>query len=92
MTPVRVGPSVSVGSPVCIFSETCGRAVAMEHDGSVFACDRYAYPEYRLGNALTNNLGRVLERRVSYAMQAIGAPLMITRDSRPADKGTARRP
>jgi uncharacterized protein len=28
-------------SPVCIFSRQCGRAVAMEHDGSVFACDHY---------------------------------------------------
>src|ERR1700690_3301115 len=30
---MRVGPRVSVGSPVCIFSKQCRRAVAMEHDG-----------------------------------------------------------
>lgn len=52
-------------SPVCIFAEECGRAVAMEHDGSVFACDHYVYPEYRLGNVLTGQLGEMVERSVA---------------------------
>lgn len=52
-------------SPVCIFSRQCGRAVAMEHDGSVFACDHYVYPEYRLGNVLDDNLGAMVERSVA---------------------------
>ncbi|NJD28132.1 MAG: anaerobic sulfatase maturase, partial [Chloroflexi bacterium] len=30
---------IGAGSPICIFSKTCGRAVAIEHDGSVYACD-----------------------------------------------------
>ena len=34
----------------CIQSEFCGKGVAIEHDGSVYACDHYVYPEYRLGN------------------------------------------
>ncbi|HSB23827.1 MAG TPA: anaerobic sulfatase maturase [Burkholderiaceae bacterium] len=52
-------------SPVCIFSRQCGRAVAMEHDGSVFACDHYVYPEYRLGNVLDDELGAMVERSVA---------------------------
>jgi len=52
-------------SPVCIFSKQCGRAVAMEHDGSVFACDHYVYPEYRLGNVLDGNLGQLVEQSVA---------------------------
>jgi uncharacterized protein len=52
-------------SPVCIFSQRCGRAVAMEHDGSVFACDHYVYPEYRLGNVLNGNLGAMVEGSVA---------------------------
>jgi uncharacterized protein len=52
-------------SPVCIFSRQCGRAVAMEHDGSVFACDHYVYPEYRLGNVLSDSLGDMVERSVA---------------------------
>ena len=52
-------------SPVCIFARQCGRAVAMEHDGSVFACDHYVYPEYLLGNVLTDDLGDMVERSVA---------------------------
>lgn len=52
-------------SPVCIFSRQCGRAVALEHDGSVFACDHYVYPEYRLGNVLDADLGEMVERSVA---------------------------
>jgi uncharacterized protein len=52
-------------SPVCIFSRQCGRAVAIEHDGSVFACDHYVYPEYRLGNVLSDELGRMVEQSVA---------------------------
>ena len=33
----------------CIQHEFCGKGVAVEHDGSVYSCDHYVYPEYRLG-------------------------------------------
>jgi uncharacterized protein len=52
-------------SPVCIFSRQCGRAVALEHDGTVFACDHYVYPEYRLGNVRDDTLGAMVERSVA---------------------------
>ncbi len=35
---------------LCWFAETCGQGLAMEHNGDLFACDHYVYPEYRLGN------------------------------------------
>ena len=41
----------------CIQSEFCGKGVAVEHDGSVYACDHYVYPEYRLGNIYQRSLG-----------------------------------
>lgn len=34
----------------CITNEFCGKGVAIEYDGNVYACDHYVYPEYRLGN------------------------------------------
>ena len=37
-------------SPLCIFGPICGKGVAIEHDGSVYSCDHYVYPEYRLGS------------------------------------------
>lgn len=44
-------------SQMCVYSEHCGRAVALEHDGGVYSCDHYVYPEYRLGNLKTGALG-----------------------------------
>lgn len=44
-------------SQACVFAETCGKAVAVEHDGSVYSCDHYVYPEYRLGNIRREGLG-----------------------------------
>jgi uncharacterized protein len=38
------------GTQLCVYSETCGRGVALETDGSVYSCDHYVYPEYKLGS------------------------------------------
>lgn len=35
---------------VCIYGKTCGHALAMEHNGDVYACDHFVYPEYLRGN------------------------------------------
>jgi uncharacterized protein len=38
------------GVLLCTLGPICGKGLAVEHDGSVYACDHYVYPEYRLGN------------------------------------------
>jgi uncharacterized protein len=36
---------------LCTLAPVCGRSlVTVEKDGSVYSCDRFVYPEYRLGN------------------------------------------
>jgi len=35
---------------VCLFAEDCGRALIVEHNGDVFSCDHFMYPEHKLGN------------------------------------------
>lgn len=35
---------------LCVFSETCGNALALEHNGDLYSCDHYVEPAYRLGN------------------------------------------
>lgn len=44
------------GAEICIFQETCGLGLAMEHNGDVYACDHYVYPDYRLGNLMEADL------------------------------------
>jgi uncharacterized protein len=40
---------------VCLFAPRCGKAAVVEHDGSVYSCDHFVYPEYRLGNVATDD-------------------------------------
>jgi uncharacterized protein len=37
-------------SILCVFAETCGQALALEHNGDLYACDHFVYPGHRLGN------------------------------------------
>jgi uncharacterized protein len=41
-----------VGEPpgLCVHSETCGRALALEHTGDLYSCDHFVEPRYLLGN------------------------------------------
>jgi uncharacterized protein len=39
-------------SPMCILGPLCGRGMALEYDGSLYSCDHYVYPEYKLGNIM----------------------------------------
>jgi len=51
-------------SPVCVHAERCGRALVIEHNGDVYACDHCVYPQYRLGNILADSLSRMADRSV----------------------------
>ncbi|MGC4111468.1 MAG: anaerobic sulfatase maturase [Nocardioides sp.] len=66
-----------VGQPagVCIFSERCGRAVAVEHNGDVYSCDHYVYPRYKLGNLLNQSLGTMVDSPTQEAFGAAKAAL-----------------
>ncbi|MCO5198291.1 MAG: anaerobic sulfatase maturase [Anaerolineae bacterium] len=35
---------------LCIFSPTCGNALALEHNGDLYSCDHYVEPDFLLGN------------------------------------------
>ena len=41
---------VGVPPAVCVFSETCGNALAVEHNGDVYSCDHFMEPRFLLGN------------------------------------------
>jgi uncharacterized protein len=45
---------------LCIFSPTCGNAVALEHNGDLYSCDHYVEPEFKLGNILQTPMREML--------------------------------
>jgi uncharacterized protein len=41
-----------VPQSLCVFAPKCGQALAVEHNGDLYSCDHFVYPENRLGNLL----------------------------------------
>ncbi len=49
---VALESQLGIQQSLCVFKETCGKALAIEHNGDVYSCDHYVYPENRLGNIM----------------------------------------
>jgi uncharacterized protein len=62
---------------LCVFEETCGTALALEHNGDVYSCDHYVQPDYKLGKIMDIPLKDIV---MSDKQQAFG---MAKRDSLP---------
>ena len=45
---------------LCVFSETCGQALALEHNGDLYSCDHYVEPDYLLGNIADTPLAELV--------------------------------
>ena len=54
---------------LCIFEPVCGQALALEHNGDLYACDHYVQPDHLLGNILETPLA---ELAVSSRQQEFG--------------------
>jgi uncharacterized protein len=44
---------------VCLFAENCGKALILEHNGDVYSCDHFMYPDYRLGDIKETGLAEL---------------------------------
>ncbi len=44
----------------CVYSETCGANAVMEHNGDIYPCDHFVYPQYKLGNVKEMSLGEIV--------------------------------
>lgn len=47
----------------CVFSETCGLALAMEHTGDLYCCDHYVDSDHYLGNIRNHHLLEMVSSR-----------------------------
>jgi uncharacterized protein len=51
---------VGVPPALCVFAETCGNAVALEHNGDLYSCDHFVEPGYLLGNIFETHMVELL--------------------------------
>ena len=47
---------MGVSPGICAYSKECGHAGVMEHNGDVYSCDHFVFPEYKLGNIRDQSL------------------------------------
>ena len=60
---VTLGNWCGVPPSLCAFAEVCGDGLVVEHNGDVYSCDHFVYPEYRLGNIATDELAAMYRSR-----------------------------
>lgn len=46
----------------CAYAQTCGNNVVIEHNGDVYPCDHFVYPEYKLGNISESSVRSIMEK------------------------------
>ncbi len=46
---------------LCIFRKKCGNALVIEHNGDIYSCDHFVYPENKLGNIMEKPLESMVE-------------------------------
>lgn len=60
---------------LCVFSPVCGEALALEHNGDLYACDHFVEPGYLLGNIQDTHL---IELVASEAQRKFGQDKLTT--------------
>ncbi len=61
MFDVALGSWMGQDASLCIFAETCGKALIIEHNGDLYSCDHFVYPDYRLGNVAEASIREMVD-------------------------------
>lgn len=65
-----VAQSLDLPAQMCTAAPICGKAMALEHDGSLYSCDHFVYPEYKLGNIRDTHEGDLAfsQQQISFGL------------------------
>lgn len=74
--------TVGVEPGVCSMARTCGHAAVIEHNGDLYSCDHFVFPQYKLGN---------IRQKTIFEMMNSSAQLKFGQDKRDALPGQCRR-
>ena len=53
-----------VAPGTCAYAETCGGNTIVEHNGDLYSCDHFVYPEYKVGNIFETPIGELMSSKV----------------------------
>ncbi|HBX70308.1 MAG TPA: anaerobic sulfatase maturase [Chloroflexi bacterium] len=57
-------------SGMCVFEETCGLGLALEHNGDLYSCDHFVEPDFLLGNIQEEHMIELVasDRQVKFGL------------------------
>lgn len=55
---------MGMNPPLCSYAKTCGDAVALEHDGTLYSCDHFVYKDFKLGNIMEKDFDQLMFQTV----------------------------
>lgn len=53
-------------SGMCVFNETCGTGLALEHNGDLYSCDHFVDPEFLVGNITEHGIADLVGTQQQY--------------------------
>lgn len=56
-----LGTVIDHSATICVHAEQCGRCLALEHNGDVFACDHFVFDEFRIGNISHESYAEIVD-------------------------------
>ncbi len=57
-----------IPSELCMHNPLCGHSGSIEANGDIYACDRYAFSAYKLGNIMHTPHGQIMEQNRIFGM------------------------
>ena len=70
-----IGNMMGIPCPLCVHNPLCGHSGCVEANGDVYSCDRYAFPQYYLGNIMDTELAKLMEMNREFGMhKSYGLP------------------
>ncbi len=58
---LMIGLMMGLPASLCVHGRTCGRSVAIEHNGNLYSCDHFVFPENFLGNVMETDLTTMID-------------------------------
>lgn len=53
-------------SGMCVFEETCGIGLALEHNGDLYSCDHFVEPDHLVGNIMEKEISELVSSEKQY--------------------------
>ncbi|MCM1138816.1 MAG: anaerobic sulfatase-maturation protein [Duncaniella sp.] len=57
---------VGVTPAVCTLAPKCGTSPVIEHNGNIYMCDHFVYPDYLIGNVTDIEYTKLLSRQIEF--------------------------